>query len=300
VRFGTVPHLDRPVSRVVMGTDFLTGQPRESSFAALDAYWEAGGNVFDTATAYEDNSRVFGEWLASRGLAGQVIHLDKGCHPTDRRRVTRADAREDLAKNHEQIGVAVTDFFVLHRDDPDMAVGEVVTWLNELVSEGLIRAFGGSNWHHARIQAANEYAEANGLQGFSLSNPNLSLAIPNEPMWAGCISVDEDGRRWHERTGFPLFSWSSMARGFFGAAEDEDTRRVYFSEVNLARKARAEDAARRHGLTPPQIALAWVLGQPLQIFALGGLRTVDQVQQALEASEVILAPDEVHWLEHGE
>lgn len=244
MRFGTVPHLDRPVSRVVMGTDFLTGQPRESSFAALDAYWEAGGNVFDTATAYEDNSRVFGEWLASRGLAGQVIH--------------------------------------------------------QLVSEGLIRAFGGSNWHHTRIQAANEYAEANGLQGFSLSNPNLSLAIPNEPMWAGCTSVDEDGRHWHERAGFPLFSWSSMARGFFGDAEDEDTRRVYFSEVNLARKARAEDAARRHGLTPPQIALAWVLGQPLQIFALGGLRTVDQVQQALEASEVILTPDEVHWLEHGE
>src|SRR3712207_8366596 len=68
-----------------------------------------------------------------------------------------------------------------------------------------------------RIAEANAYAEAHGLRPFAVSSPNLALAVPNEPMWVGCVSLagDEEALAWYARTGMPILAWSSQARGFF-------------------------------------------------------------------------------------
>lgn len=299
MKFGNVPHVDKPISRIVMGTDFLMGQDPWTSFRALDAFWKAGGNTFDTAHVYNDNSSIFGAWVRSRGLQKEAIFFDKGCHPYQTKRVTRDFMLSDIRDNHRRIGVEYTDFFVLHRDDPEVPVGEIVEWLNEYKREGLIGAFGGSNWHHTRIAAANTYAAEQGLQGFSLNNPNLSLAHAQEEMWAGAYTIDEAGRAWHVEQQFPLFSWSSMARGYFAHVNDAEVNRVWDNEANRARRARAEELAAEFGLTAPQIAMAWTLNQPYPVFALGGLRNADQVAQAIDAIQVDLTPEQVRWLEHG-
>lgn len=300
MKTGTVPFVNKPISRIVMGTDFLMGQDPRTSFRALDAFWQAGGNTFDTAHVYGDNSSIFGAWIRSRGLQTEAIFFDKGCHPYATKRVTRDFMLSDIQDNHRRIGVEYTDFFVLHRDDPDVPVGDIVTWLNEFKREGLIGAFGGSNWHHSRVAAANAYAAENGLQGFSLNNPNLSLAHAQDEMWAGAYTIDAEGRAWHEANQFPLFSWSSMARGYFAHVNDNDVNRVWDNEANRARRARAEELAAETGLTAPQIAMAWTLNQPYPVFALGGLRNADQVAQAVDALQVDLTPDQVRWLEYGE
>ncbi|HEY0867288.1 MAG TPA: aldo/keto reductase [Fimbriimonas sp.] len=301
MKYGNVPHLDKPVPRIVCGTDFLMSQPPGESFRALDAYWEAGGRCFDSAFVYGANSNILGAWTGSRGVRNEVMHFDKGCHPGGGRlRVTREDLRNDLRANHERLGVGFTDFFVLHRDNPEVPVGEIVDWLNEAKDEGLIGVFGGSNWHHTRIQEANEYAQRTGKQGFSLNNPNLSLAKVNEPMWKDAYTIDDGGRKWHAETGFPLFAWSSMARGYFASVDDGDVKRVYDNMASRARRSRATELGRKYGATPAQVALAWVLNQPGSMFALCGLRNVDNVFQNVEALDLALAPEELRWLEHGE
>ena len=78
-------------------------------------------------------------------------------------------------------------------------VGEILEILNAHVEAGRIGAFGGSNWSVERLQEANDYAEKNGLVGFSFSSPNLSLAKAQEPYWAGCVSVDDPMLAWHEK-----------------------------------------------------------------------------------------------------
>jgi aryl-alcohol dehydrogenase-like predicted oxidoreductase len=208
--------------------------------------------------------------------------------------------RSDILKNHERLGVEYTDFFILHRDNPKVPVGEIVDWLNECKNEGLVGAFGGSNWHHTRIAAANKYAEKTRQQGFSLSNPNHSLAKINEPMWTDAYTIDDKGRKWHAKTGFPLFAWSSMARGYFAGFEGEDVKRVYDNMTSRARRERAVTLGKTIGATPAQIALAWVLNQPGNMFALCGLRTVDSVTLCIEALEIHLTPSELKWLEFGE
>ncbi|AIE85065.1 aldo/keto reductase [Fimbriimonas ginsengisoli] len=297
---GTVPYLDKPVSRIVCGTDFLMGAAPNNTFAALDAYWEAGGRTFDSAHCYGANSNIFAAWTGSRGVRDEVIYFDKGCHPYGRKRVTREDMRSDILDNHRRLERGYTDFFVLHRDDPEVPVGEIVDWLNEFKEEGLIGVFGGSNWEHTRIAAANEYAQKAGKQGFSLNNPNLTLAENVRPLWDGCLTIGEEGRRWHAETNFPLFAWSSTARGYFAGVDDPEVLRAYDSETNRARRARCEELGKKYGMSTVQMALAWTLSQPGNIFALCGLRTVDNVKQNVEVTKLKLSPEELRYLEFGE
>ncbi len=300
MKFGKVPHFDKPMPRIIIGTDFLVGQDTEISFAAYDAYWADGGRAFDSAHCYGKNSNVLGVWARSRGVQDEVIYFDKGCHPYGAQRVTHDDMKSDILVNHERLGVTYTDFFVLHRDNPAIPVGEIIDWLNEFKAEGLIGAFGGSNWELQRIIDANEYAEANGKQGLSVNNPNISLARANEPMWPGCYTLDKAGREWHAKTNFPVCAWSSMARGFFAYVTDADVVRVYDIEENRQRRTRAEDFGRKIGLSGPQIALAWTLNQPGEYFALCGLRNVDNVKQTIDVLDLELSAEDLRWLEYGD
>jgi aryl-alcohol dehydrogenase-like predicted oxidoreductase len=298
--YGTIPHLDRKISRIVMGTDFLAGQG-EASYASLDRFWELGGNAFDSAQVYRGSTEVLGDWLAARGLAGEAVFFDKGCHPLEGepKRVTYEAMGADIRQEHERLRVGYTDLFVLHRDDPEVPVGEIIDWLNDYRDQGLIGAFGGSNWHYTRIAEANEWAAANGRQGFSLDNPNLTLAENVEPLWPGCITIDREGREWHEQTQLPLFAWASMARGYFVGVDDPEVLRAYDSPVSRARRERAEQLGRERGFSVASVAMAWVLAQPFPVFALAGLRAPEQVDDTLRALELELTPEDVRWLEEG-
>ena len=301
MEYGTVPFVTKPVSRIVCGTDWLVGTPTEVSWAALDAYWELGGRCFDSAEIYGDNAALFGDWVHDRGHLDEVVFFDKGCHPKDgRNRVTFEDMGADIATEHARLRVDFTDFFVLHRDDEDVPVGEIVEWLNHYRQQGLIGAFGGSNWRVERIAAANAYAAEHGLQPFSVDNPNLTLAHAGEPLWPGCVTIDEAGRAWHEREQFPLFSWASMARGYFAHTQDPDVLRSYDNPTSRARRERAERMAAERGVSTMTIAMAWVLAQPFPVFALAGLRTAEQAADTLAALELELSPDDLRVLEHGD
>jgi aryl-alcohol dehydrogenase-like predicted oxidoreductase len=141
-----------------------------------------------------------------------------------------------------------------------------------------------------------------------VSSPNLALAVPNEPMWVGCVSLagDPEALAWYARTRMPLFAWSSQARGFFSrryspgmsgeTPDQQNVIRTYFSDANWERYRRADELARRRGCSLSQVALAWVLHQPLNLYALIGPASVAELDDCLGALDVELSADEVAWL----
>jgi 1-deoxyxylulose-5-phosphate synthase len=302
VKSGKVPHVGKSISRLVLGSVPLSTSDQEAGYALLDAYLAEGGNTIDLAHVYGggDQQRVVGQWMRDRDNRDKVVLFDKGCHPYGSPRVTREDMASDIRENHERLGVEKTEFFVLHRDDPTVPAGDIVEWLNEHVAAGRIEAFGGSNWHHRRIEEANEYAEKRDLQGFSVSSPNLSLATVNEPMWEGCYTVDREAREWYERTQFPLFAWSSAGGGFFSEVDSADVHRVYDNDENGRRLARAREVGERYGASPQQIALAWTLCQPLNVWALIGPTGIGQLKESVAAANLELKDEELRYLELGE
>jgi aryl-alcohol dehydrogenase-like predicted oxidoreductase len=289
-RFGP---LGRPVSRLVLGTMVVATD-------VLDAWVEMGGNIVDTAHVYGDgeSERALGAWLADRpAVRDELIVLTKGAHPDgDRKRVTPEDIAADLQQSTERLGRGV-DLYLLHRDDPDLPVGPMIECLNEHRRAGRLRAFGVSNWTSARIDEANAYAAAHGLEGFCCNSPQLSLARQNEEHWPGTMPATNEVRAWHDRTQMPMFAWSAQARGFFAGHDSESAVRVYDNADNRERRRRAAEIGERVGCTANQVALAWVLAQPYPVYAVIGPRTVEQLHEAVGALDVSLTDDEVRWLD---
>ncbi len=299
MKYNRIAHLDKDISRIVCGTDWLMGATPGDSFKTLDAFVEAGGNCFDTAHCYGANSNILGAWLKARRNAHKLVFLNKGNHPYGSPRFSEMFTKNDIFENHERLGITHTDLYVFHRDDPSVPIEEVVDWMNRIIKSGLITAYGGSNWQPARIDAANKYAAESGQQGFSCNNPNLTLAHNVKPLWDGCVTIDEAGRKWHEANQLPLFAWSSAARGYFAETTDGEVMAAYDCPESQARRARAKELGEKKGFSATQIALAWVLNQPFPTFALCGLRKPSDVEQNVVVPDIQLTSEELRYLEIG-
>jgi aryl-alcohol dehydrogenase-like predicted oxidoreductase len=299
--------LNRDLSRLVLGSMVFSMDALDGTYALLDAWRELGGNIVDLAHIYQggNSERALGRWLQDRGCRDEIVILTKGAHANaDRSRVTPEDITSDMRDSLARLKTDRIDLYVLHRDDPEVPVGPIVEALNEHVRAGRIRAFGGSNWTPERLEAANAYAREHGLQPFVLSSPNLSLAVPKEPVWSGCVSaIDPQSMAWYSRAQMPLFAWSSQARGFFSGlfspenvGGNELMTRVYDSPENWERLRRAQELGRKRGCTATQVALAWVLHQPFPVFPLIGPANVEELKSSVAALEIELSPEEARWL----
>ncbi|HZZ42572.1 MAG TPA: aldo/keto reductase [Tepidisphaeraceae bacterium] len=299
--YGEVEGVGKRVARLVMGCD---NQPNLPYAAAMfDDYMDAGGNAFDTAHIYGGGlqEKLFGEWVRTRGVREEIVVIAKGAHtPYCYPEIIGVQLEQSL----ERMGLESADIYMMHRDNVDVPVGEFVEAMNEQVNRGRMKAFGGSNWSVDRVREGNAYAKQKGLMGFAAVSNNFSLARLVEPMWAGCISAsDEKSRAFFRETGTALFAWSSQARGFFveGKAgpekrEDGELVRCWYSEDNFRRLERVKELARKREVLPINIALAWVLNQPMEAFALIGPRTIRETHTSWAALEVGLSESEIRWL----
>lgn len=300
MRYGQIAGLTKPISRLVMGVD--NQDNIASTSVMLDAFFEQGGNAFDTAFIYGGGKHetLLGQWIKNRGVREEVVILDKGAHTPF---CTPEDLNRQFMISLERLQTDYVDIYMMHRDNPQVPVGEFVDVLNEHFRAGRMRVFGGSNWTIERIEAANAYAAERGLQGLSALSNNFSLARMIEPPWAGCISASTpEFRAWLTRTQLPLLPWSSQARGFFlddtspTFTADPERVRCWFSDDNFERLRRARELAAKYRVLPINIALAYVLHQPFPTFPLIGPRTLRELYTSLPALDVSLTPDEVKWL----
>ncbi|MBQ9081148.1 MAG: aldo/keto reductase, partial [Clostridia bacterium] len=215
MRYGKIEGVDKPISRIILGGSsgcFWQGQNCDE---LLDFAFASGVNTFDTARGYNKSEAVLGDWLERRGLRDKVVIQTKGAlHGLlGNNRVKEKCIRADLQKSLTALKLPYVDVYLLHRDNPKTDVGWIVELLNEFRAEGKIKAFGGSNWHHTRIEQVNEYAYKHNLKPFTVSQPQFSLAEVQRWVWIGCVSVsgpkNADAQYWYARTGFPLTAFSS-------------------------------------------------------------------------------------------
>lgn len=317
MRYGRVTGVDKEVSRLVLGTDYMTTKDLDKNFSMLDAAFEVGCNTIDTAHGYGggDGERVIGHWMHERGNRDQVVIITKGAHHNaDRRRVTPFDITSDLHDSLARLKTDYIDIYLLHRDDPSVPVGPIVEILNEHLESGKIKSFGGSNWHHSRIQEANEYAEEHSLVPFAASSPHYSLAEQVQDPWGqGCVAIsgpnEQEARQWYTETQMPIFSYSSLARGFFSGrisrSNFDDKKSIldracltaYCHEQNFDRLDRVEILAREKGMTVAQIAMAYVMNQPMNVFPIVGAATSQELEDNIIAARMKLSKEELEWLD---
>ena len=319
MKYKKIPFVEKEVSQIFFGTatkPFLEGENMEGVF---DAICEMGVNTFDLARVYGKAENIFGKWLKKRGCREDLILLSKCGHPTagGTKRVNEKEMRKDFALTAGELGTDYIDIYLLHRDDPEIPVGEIVEIFNALHAEGKIGAFGASNWTHQRIEQANEYAYQHNLQPFSVSSPHFGLAEQICDLWGGgCVTIsgreNADARAWYREQNIPVVAYSSLAHGFFsgkfksseareaGEILGEEATRGYVSPENIERLKRCEELALKKGVTVPQIAMAWIYQQPLNVFAVVSTSKPERMKENIAALEIKLTPEETAWLNLGE
>ncbi len=313
--YGAIQGLSKPLPRIIFGTLQLVNADA-TTFSLLDSVTEMGCYAFDTAHAYGDGAseQVIGDWVETRNNRSEVIVIGKGAHPIrGRNRVDPQSVRQDLQESLSRLKTDYIDLYLLHRDDPTLPVGPIIEVLNDLKNEGRIVLFGASNWSRKRLQEATEYAQKNGLFTFSLASNQYSLATQYDDPYPGTFSIrsssDDSEWDWYKQTQFPLLAWSSLARGFFSGKFTRDNLsaftdpqslisiRCYAREDNFVRLDRARQLAEAKGVTVPQIALAYILQQPLNCFAITGASNATEFKENIEALEIGLTKEELSWLD---
>ncbi|MCP8882488.1 aldo/keto reductase [Devosia sp. XJ19-1] len=300
----SIPGLDKPASAVALGfEDFKTFA---SGAILLDAFWERGGNIFDTAFIYGGGytEKLFGQWQKSRGVREQAVVIGKGAHSP----LVYPDViAKQLTQSLDRLQTDYVDVYFMHRDNTDVPVGEFVDAMDAEVKAGRIRGpFGGSNWTKERMDAAIAYAQANGKTAPQALSNNFALAEMLDPIWGGCVTAaTPDFKQWLVDRQVTNFSWSSQARGFFTDLAGRDKRdneelvRVWYNEQNFGRRDRAIELGKQLGHSPIHIALAYVLAQSFPSVPLIGPRRLVELEDSLKAFEIKLTPEHVSWLEQG-
>jgi len=300
MKYGEIPAVGKKISRLFMGVDNQTTIAHAT--VMFDDFLERGGNAFDTAHVYGGgrSERLLGQWMKNRRIRKDIVLLDKGAHTPW---CNPSDLSRQLFESLDRLQTEYLDIYLMHRDNPDVPVGEFIDVLNEHKRAGRIRAFGGSNWCMERVDAANAYAKKHRLEGFSCISNNFSLARMIKPVWEGCIAAtDEKFKAWLKKTQMPIISWSSQARGFFtdrahpDDLSDSELVNSWYSTDNFKRQARARELAAKRRVLPINIALAYVLSQPFPAFAIIGPRTLAETRTSRPSLDIDLAPDELAWL----
>jgi len=304
----------------VLGTASLGGPlPLEASgrraryrlFDFLSEVLDSGGNTFDTARVYGlgQSERILGEWMAAAGTRDRVVLITKGGHPsllTFRSRMRVRAMEHDLEQSLRALRTDRVDLWLLHRDDPRVPVSAIMEMLHALRERGTIGAFGVSNWSHQRVQEANRFASAQRIPGLAVSSPQFSLAEWRRAPFPGCVSISgprgREARAWYRDSGIPLLAWSSLAAGYFAPPRRGKPRRspgAYRVKENEGRLSRAQELAERKGVTASQVALAYLLLQPFQVFPIVSTHRAARYRENAGALGVKLTPSELDWLESG-
>jgi aryl-alcohol dehydrogenase-like predicted oxidoreductase len=284
------------------GNVFGWSADEQASFAVLDAYVEAGGNVIDTADAYAawlgdgggESETVIGAWMRARGNRDDLVIATKvGKRPgfADLRPETiRAAAEESL----QRLGTDRIDLYYAHQDhDDDMAAA--LEAFDGLVREGKVRHLAASNYRRDRLEQALALQAENGWAPYAALQPeyNLLERADYETEYAElCV----------ER-GIGTLPYFGLARGYLtgkyraGGEQVDSVRAGGASAYVGERGERVLDAlgtvADAHGVRPAAVALAWLRARPAVGAPIASARTPEQLADLLPMASLELAADEV-------
>jgi aryl-alcohol dehydrogenase-like predicted oxidoreductase len=311
----TIAHTDLTVSRLCYGTNMLGWQiDQDRSNAILDRFAQLGGNFIDTARSYGDwmpdapkgaSERAIGAWLKGKKREDFVIATKGGLFDLRvgdyRNRANPKDIASDLDESCDHLGVDTIDLYWLHMDNPEAPVSEFIDFLNDAKAAGKIRWFGASNWTDARVLEANAYAKANGKTGFVAVEPFWGLAKPNEQNAAqqGYQYYFEDHGDALKDADLAIIPYCSQSRGYFAMLEkgedavSDDLKGFYDNPVNKARFEAAKTIAQRHGVTVPEVVLAYLLNQPQQVIPIFGGSSPARIEESVRAASLTLSPEEL-------
>jgi aryl-alcohol dehydrogenase-like predicted oxidoreductase len=280
-----------------------------TSFAVLDAFVDQGGDAIDTADVYSawvpgheggESERVIGAWLKqSRKRNKVVIGTKVGMLPKRvgiRRDNIIAACEDSLAR----LGVETIDLYWLHRDDEATPAEEYLGALDQLVKAGKARAVGASNFKPGRFAEALAASKNSGKVRFDAQQPEYNLM--NREIEAELMPLCA-------REGVSLLPYYGLASGYLtGKYRNADDKAKsprgmrmdkYMQGKGPAVLAALDEVSARHGATPAQVALAWVMAKPAIAAPIASATSVAQLNELMGALSLSLSEADLSALDRA-
>ena len=295
------------ISAIGLGCMTMTGgysgmPDRQDMIGLLHRALDLGVTFFDTAEIYgpHANEELVGEALAP--YADQVVIATKFAQdidPTERKPRGRMLRPEDIANAADsslrRLGLDVIDLYYQHRVNPDVPIEEMAGAVKDLITAGKVKHFGMSEAAADTIRRAHAVQPVTAIQ----SEYNLWWRRPEQDVLAACAEL-----------GIGFVPFSPLGKGFLTgtvdtsttfAANDLRAQIPRFSgealEHNLALVEEVKTIAAAKGVTPGQVALAWLLAQQPWIVPIPGTTKVHRLEENLAAADVTLTHSELNQLD---
>ncbi len=274
----------------------------DESRAVLDAYRLDGGNFVDTANSYllehGRSESIIGGWLEDRGCRDEMVIATKvGGGRGEMRNLRPATIESEASASLERLRTDRIDLYYAHFDDEETPLEDALRAFDALVSAGVVRHLGASNYTPERLRAALELQRELGLAEFTVLQPHYNLV-----------------QRDFERTLLPVaeewdlavLPYYALASGFLtgkyrpgaGAVDSPraDSARAYLESGGAAVLAALDEVAAAHQAPLGAVALAWLLAQPQVIAPIASARNTEQLAQIMPAASLHLTDAELDRL----
>ena len=292
------------VSEICLGTmTFSREADEQTSFAVMVSFREQGGYFLDTADVYSAGAseETVGKWIAERGVRSSTILATKvyghmGPAPNDGG-LSRYHIINEVEQSLRRLRTDVIDLYQIHRWYADAPLEETARALDDLVRAGKVRYLGCSNVRAFQLLSYLHYADTNLLTRFVSLQPafnalNRSAELELLPLV--------------EREGIGVIPYNPLGAGMLtgkykkGADLPEGARmqtheryfKRYYTDQALEVAERFVEHASAVGLTPAQLAVAWVRGDSRITAPIVGARNVEQLRDSLGALDRTLTPEE--------
>jgi aryl-alcohol dehydrogenase (NADP+) len=268
---------------------------------------EAGINFFDTADVYSqgESERVTGKALKEFAKRHEVVIATKvngpmGADPNNRG-LSRKHIFDSIDRSLSRLGVDHVDLYQIHRFDPETPVEETLEALNDVVRAGKARYIGASSMYAWQFMKMLSVSRAHGWTSFVSMQPQYNLVYREEEREMLPLCADQ---------GVGVIPWSPLARGFLAggrsspgegntarARSDEFAPRLYYRAPDFAVVEAVSAIATARGVSNMQVALSWVLKNPVITAPIIGASKTHHLADAVAALSVTLDETEVKSLE---
>jgi len=302
-----------PVSRLCLGTMTFGFQCDEAtSFAIMDRAFEGGITFFDTADVYPIGAppgaqgrteEIIGRWLARAGNRSRIILATKCFGRVGPARWDQGNSRKHILDavdaSLRRLGTDYIDLYQLHGPDPETPIDETLKALDDLVRWGKVRYIGCSNFLAYQVARAIGRSEVLGVARFDSVQPRYNLlfreierellplcaeegigVIPYNPLAGGLLTGKHN----------PETGPEEGSRFTLGTAAQRYQERYWhgrmFETVEQLRPIAAEA-----GMSLAQMAVAWVMANPVITAPIIGASRPEQLADTLAAAQTPLPPE---------
>ena len=301
------------VSAICLGTmQFGWTADEALSHRVLSAAWEAGVNFIDTADIYSRwadgnpggvSEQIIGRWMKQNAIPRDRVILatkvrgNMGIVPEDEG-LSRHHIMKAVEESLRRLQTDTLDLYQAHWPDPAIPIEETMRAFDDLIRQGKVRHAGASNYMAWELMQALWTSDRNGLAPFGTIQPHYNLVHRDEferELAAVCQTYQ-----------IGVIPYSPLAGGFLTgkyrrnvvaqSARAGSVKR-YFTEQNWALLEKLDEIAKQKNASVSQVALAWLLADPLIISPIIGANSIEQLKDNLAAVDIRLTQAEKKMLD---